>query len=190
MADEPQEHPSYLASSFIATATCLTLLTLGVIVGLLLYRRREDSEPKQLGNPYQFHGWLPPPNPQQQDPGLGMPSIDYEGFPRLEGTVTQHEEFRPRSVMRTLVIPLGQTVRLLQASDDHPWQCEVRVVNPPGSFAQFSLENGTASNTVGSVTVSAGGVPQEVTVPAGRSLFVTGNVNGVMVSITGRQVRG
>jgi hypothetical protein len=175
MADE-RTHQDVLASSFIASAVCATLVCLGIIIGMLL--RRGSKRPLELAEPKQ--SWL-------SKEGLS-------GLVSLAGTqnpmkLDTHDGFQPRSMMRTLVIPAGQTVRLMQASDDHPWQCEVRVIQPPGSFAQFSLENGTGPNTIGSVTVPAGGF-HDVPVPAGRALFATGTVADVMVSIAGRQVRG
>ena len=134
----------------------------GVVVYLAVSRRREHAAPPQLGAPQPAQSPSIYFAPQilvgekgQQTPAAHLPP------PRAELT--------EKTYMRTVDLPAvensnSRAVRVVQAPKDTPYQAEIQVVSPPGSFAVLSFDASTLN-----LPMQNGALPRGDTmiVPAG-----------------------
>jgi hypothetical protein len=113
-----------------------------------------------------------------------LPSVDdlalpLEPLPQLSPSLGDIMGPSKTSAMRTITISTTTPTMLLRAIDGD-WKVSVRVVSPVGSFAQFSIGQGSTD----AVTVPAG-TSQDIWIPRGQYLYATGNVANVVVSVSG-----
>ena len=136
----------------------------GVVVYLAVSRRREQAPP-QLGAP----------QPAQPASIYFAPQImlDDKSGQQTQATAAQTAappaELTEKTYMRTVDLPAvenpySRAVRVVQAPKDTPYQAEIQVVSPPGSFAVLSFDAATLN-----LPMQNGALPRgdTMSVPAG-----------------------
>lgn len=169
-------------------------MTVGFVVFLLAYRRRDASTPivpaiQGLGVPA-----LPPAGftfPTPSPLYMFGPSSVPQGPTQMAGAA------RPanyQTTMRTVAAGPGDPICAFEAVGDRTWQLQLRNVGPAGSFALVSTDPGSIRGTGAvpsgdGVTIPTGAFTDLLLYPRQR-VYVRGSVANTMLTITGAVIDG